>query len=61
MEKNKNNIDDDLWYIKYKLNECLELIKQEKIITVAEKIKNLALFLDILHYGKSIKEIREEI
>jgi len=47
-------------YLTTNLKNMLELLKEGKTITVAEKIKRLALFLDYNGYGKLIKELKSE-
>jgi len=47
-------------YVINKLKEILKLGEEGKTITVAEKIKRLALYLDKIGYGKPIKELKSE-
>jgi len=47
-------------YLITNLKELLKLLKEGKTITVAEKIKRLALFLDYNGYGKPTKELKSE-
>jgi len=46
-------------YVINKLKNMLKLLKEGKTITVAEKIKRLALFLDYNGYGRTMEEIRK--